>query len=148
MIIELVACDFHSNSLNISIQSITFAKILENRMLALTSEIIIIESDEDLEIVSTITAEYNSKKNFVVEYYCINHEKGRKVIDYTATVDKENTAILAKRLKVDPINLPQVIYDEFGDCTGTSRLSDIEYVFKEILDFILDRGVKYKLSSK
>ena len=59
-----------------------------------------------------------------------------------------NTEILAKRLKVDPINLPQVIYDEFGDCTGTSRLSDIEYVFKEILDFILDRGVKYKLSSK
>ena len=113
-----------------------------------TSGMIIIESDEDLEIVSTIDAVYNSKNNFVVEYYCINHEKGRKVIDYTATVDQENTAILAKHLKVNPVDLPQVIYDEFGDSTGISRLSDIEYVFKEILDFILDCGAKYQLSSK
>lgn len=113
-----------------------------------TSGMTIIESDEDLEIVSTIDAEYNSKSNLVIEYYCINYEKRRKVIDYTATVDKENTEKLAKRLKVNPIDLPQAIYDEFGDSTGVSRLSDIEYVFKEILDFIPDCGVKYKLTSK
>lgn len=111
-----------------------------------TSGMTIIESDEDLEIVSTIDAEYNSKSNLVIEYYCINYEKRRNVIDYTATV--ENTEKLAKRLKVNPIDLPQAIYDEFGDSTGVSRLSDIEYVFKEILDFILDCGVKYKLTSK
>ena len=66
-----------------------------------TSGMTIIESDEDLEIVSTIDAEYNSKSNLVIEYYCINYEKRRKVIDYTATVDKENTEKLAKRLKVN-----------------------------------------------
>ena len=121
-------------------------KIKKNAML--TSGMTIIESDEDLEIVSTIDAEYNSKSNLVIEYYCINYEKRHKVIDNTATVDEENTEKLAKRLKVNPIDLPQAIYDEFGDSTGVSRLSDIEYVFKGILDFILDCGVKYKLTSK
>lgn len=114
----------------------------------ITSGMTIIESDEDLEIVSTIAAEYNSKNNLVIEYYCINYEKKRKRIDYTATVDKANTEKLAKHLNINPINLPQVIYDEFGDSTGASRLSDIEFVFKEILDFILDCGVKYKLTSR
>lgn len=114
----------------------------------LTSEETIIESDEDLEIVSTIEAGYDYRKNFVVKYYCINYEKRRKVIDYTATVDEEDATKMAKHLKVDYYDLPKVLYNEFGDCTGTTTLSGIEYVFKEILEFILDCGVKYKLFSK
>lgn len=65
----------------------------------ITPGMTIIESDEDLEIVSTIAAEYNSKNNLVIEYYCINYEKKRKRIDYTATVDKANTEKLGKTPK-------------------------------------------------
>lgn len=114
----------------------------------LTSERMIIESGGDLEVVSTIVAGYDYRKNFVVQYYCMNYEKSRREVNYTATVDKEDAEAMAKHLTVAPTDLPQVIYDEFGDCTGISRLSDIEYVFKDILDFILDRDVKYRLSSK
>ncbi len=114
----------------------------------LTSEEIIIESDEDFEIVSTISAGYDYRRNFVVHYYCIHYERHRYEVDYKAIVDEDNAKLMAKRLKIDYNDLPRVLYREFGDCTGTTTLSGIEYVFKEILEFILDCGAKYKLISK
>lgn len=110
-------------------------------------EKIIIESDEDLAIVSTIVAGYDYRKNFVVQYTCRDYDRGGEK-GYTAIVDEEDAKVMARHLKVGSAELPQALYDEFGDCTGTTTLSGIEYVFKEILDCILDSGVKYKLTSK
>lgn len=110
----------------------------------LTSEKIIIESDEDLEIVSTIVAGYDFRNNFVVKYTCKDYQRGEEK-GYTAIVDEQNAKVMARFLKVELTKLPEALYDEFGDCTGISTLSDIEYVFKDILDYILDSGAKYKL---
>ena len=103
----------------------------------ITSGMTIIESDEDLEIVSTIAAEYNSKNNLVIEYYCINYEKKRKRIDYTATVDKANTEKLAKHLNINPINLPRPsmmnsvtaqVHHAYRTSSSSSRKSWILYL--------------------
>lgn len=113
----------------------------------LTSEKIIIESDGDLEIVATIIAGYDFMNNLVLQYYCEDYETDCKNPNYVAVVDKEDVEIMAKHLDVRAIDLPQVLYNKFGDSTGVSTLSDVEYVFKDMLDFIIGCGAQYRFTN-
>ena len=113
----------------------------------LTSEKIIIESDGDLEIVATIIAGYDFMNNLVLQYYCEDYETDCKNPNYVTVVDKEDVEVMAKHLDVRVIDLPQVLYNKFGDSTGVSTLSDVEYVFKEILDYIIGCGAQYRFTN-
>ena len=112
----------------------------------LTSEKIIIESDGDLEVVFTIVVGYDFMKNLILQYSCEDYEMGCNSSRYVATVDNDEVGIMANYLRVKSVDLPQVLYEKFGDSTGVSTLSDVERVFKEMLDFILGCGAKYKLT--
>ena len=70
-----------------------------------------------------------------------------KRINYThsAIVDEEDGKVMARHLNVSYADLPQALYDEFGDTTGVLVPSEVEYIFKNVLDYILDCGTKYKL---
>lgn len=83
----------------------------------LTSEKIIVESDGDIEIVSTIVAGYDYLNNFVVKYIYDDYRKNGKGYEYSAVVDEEDAKILADSLKVSLADLPVAIYDEFGPQT-------------------------------
>lgn len=111
----------------------------------LTSERIIIESNSDLEIVATIVAGFDLLKNFVVQYHFEDYREDGKNYSHSAVINEEDAKTMANHLKVSLVDLPQVLYNEFGDTTGLSVPSDVESAYKDVLDFILDCGAKYKL---
>jgi hypothetical protein len=52
---------------------------------------------------------------------------------------------MADYLKVRLTSLPQEILERFGDSSDIAVPSEVEAVFKEILDFIIACGVRYRL---
>lgn len=111
----------------------------------LTSEKIIVESDSDIEIVATIVAGFDYLNNFVVQYNFEDYREGGKDYTHSAIVDEEDAKVMARHLKVSYADLPQALYNEFGDTTGLSVPSEVESVYKDILNFLLDCGAKYRL---
>lgn len=111
----------------------------------LTSEKIIVESDGGIEIVATIVAGFDYLNNLVVQYDLEDYREGEKDYTYSAIVDEDDAKVMAKRLKVAYTDLPKALDDEFGDTTDLLVPSEVEAVYKDILDFILDCGAKYKL---
>ena len=111
----------------------------------LTSERIIVESDSDIEIVATIVAGFDYLNNFVVQYDFEDYRKGGKDYTHSAIVDEEDAKVMVTRLKVAYTDLPKALDDEFGDTKDLLVPSEVEAVYKDILDFILDCGAKYRL---
>ena len=110
-------------------------------------EEIIVESDGDLEIVSTIVVGFDDDKNLVVELETNDYEARRGNQRLWAVVEKEDALMLADHFKVKLTALPKVFDEKFGE-SGAFVLSYVEARFKEILDFILDCGIHYQLITK
>ena len=112
----------------------------------LTSEIIIVDSDNDLEIVGTIVSGFDYLNNLVVKYCFEDYRRGGKDYCYSAVIDEYEAKVMAKYLKVPLSSLPQTLYDEFS-CSFSEILvpSEVEGIFSDILNFVLDCGAKYKL---
>lgn len=62
-----------------------------------------------------------------------------------ATVDKRDAMGMARRLNVSLTDLPAVIFKRYGEASNVFVPSEVEATFKDILDFILDCGVRYRL---
>lgn len=110
-------------------------------------EEIIVESNSDLEIVSTVVVGFDDDKNFVMELETNDYEARRGNQRLWAVVEKEDALMLADYLKVKLTALPKVFDEKFGE-SGPFVLSYVEARFKEILDFILDCGIHYQLITK
>lgn len=107
-------------------------------------EELIIDSDGDMEIGSVVVAGFDDDKNLVVELHFSDY-----VSDYDrktwAVVEKEDALEMAKHLEIRLTALPAEIGKRFGDSSDTAVPSEVEGVFKDILDFILECGVHYRL---
>lgn len=114
----------------------------------LTLERIIIESDSDLEIVATIVTGYDTMKHFVIQFIYEDYRKGGRNNSYCAVMDEEEVATMAHHLHISPNELPQALYDAFGDKSGIAVPSEVESVFQEILEYILDCGARYSLKNR
>lgn len=104
---------------------------------------IIAESDGDLPFGDCVSADINYRKELVIEYITTDYRteiESKKL----ATVDREDTAKMAAFLNVPIEQLPQRILDECGDTSDICTPSEIKGIFKDVLDFILDCGVKYE----
>ena len=106
---------------------------------------IIVESDNDLEIVGTIVSGFDYLNNLVVEYGFEDYRSGGKDYSYYAIIDEDDAKVMAKHLKVPLSSLPKVLYDEFGSFSDILVPSEVEGIFSDILNFVLDCGAKYKL---
>lgn len=106
-------------------------------------EEIIVESNGDLETVSTVVVGFDDDKNFVVELETNDYESRRGNQRLWAVVEKEDALMLADYLNVKLTALPKVFDEKFGE-PGVFVLSYVEARFKEILDFILDCGIHYQ----
>ena len=106
----------------------------------------ILASDDDLEIASDIVVGFDDDKNFVVELiktnYMVSHGGERRV---RAVVDKEEALLLADYLNVRLTALPKCFDQRFGEFSNILKPSYVDAQFKEILEFILDCGVHYRL---
>jgi len=120
------------------------AIVIENGRFMLLLEELIIDSDGDMLIGSGIVAGFDDEKNFAVVLDYTDYETGynRKI---WAVVEKEDALAMADYLKVRLTSLPQEILERFGDSSDIAVPSEVEAVFKEILDFIIACGVRYRL---
>ncbi len=105
---------------------------------------IIAESDGDLPFGDCVSAEINYRKELVIEYSTTDYRteiESKKL----AVVDREDTAKMAACLNVPIEQLPRRIWEECGDTSGVCSTSEIKGIFKDVLDYILDCGVRYVL---
>ena len=106
--------------------------------------VIIVESDGDLPFYDYVIAEINYRQQLVIEYItqdCKTEAESKMM----AIVDSEDTAKIAAHLNVHIDQLPRYIYDKCGDWRDTCTSSEVKGIFKDVLDYILDCGVKYEL---
>lgn len=106
---------------------------------------LIVESNDDLEIWSSIEVDFDMFKNLVISLEHINYDA--REYDYTLDmiIDKEDALEMAAFLHTELINLPKVIFKKFGVQSNLFVPSEVEKLFKEIMDFVLDCGAHYKL---
>ena len=120
------------------------AIVIENGRFMLLLEELIIDSDGDMLIGSGIVAGFDDEKNFAVVLDYTDYETGYNRKTW-AVVEKEDALAMADYLKVRLTSLPQEILERFGDSSDIAVPSEVEAVFKEILDFIIACGVRYRL---
>ena len=122
------------------------AIVIENGRFMLLLEELIIDSDGDMQIGSGIVAGFDDEKNFAVVLDYTNYETGYNRNTW-AIVEKEEALEMADYLKVRLTSLPKEILERFGDWSDIAVPSEVEAVFKDILDFIISCGVRYQLKS-
>lgn len=107
---------------------------------------LIAESDEDLEKISAaLSVGCGDDGMFGVQYEFKDDDDDWNNDCVQAIVDKDETLLLAKNLGVSVLNLPKVFCDKFDPNSSVLVPSEVEAIFKEILEFICDSGAKYKL---
>lgn len=92
----------------------------------------------------TIDAEIDVRKRLIITYNLESEEFPSRNFEKRATVNTEDTQLMAQHYRVSTSELPEVLYRECGYGEGASP-SDADGVFKGALDMILDAGVHYKL---
>ena len=92
----------------------------------------------------TIDAEIDIRKRLIITYNLESEEHPSRDFTRRATVDTEDTLLMAKHYRVTIDELPEVINHGcgYGECASPF---DADGVFKSALDMILDAGVHYKL---
>ena len=107
------------------------------------SEKILINTDVDLPIQASVCALVNDRGELVIDYTYEDDEELSSDFRRAAIVDREDTLEMAKYYGVQVEQLPQLLYDECG-VAYDSVPSDVERVFQDVLNFILESGVRYK----
>ena len=99
-------------------------------------------SHEDLETWAALEAGIDDFLQLVVclSYYEFDNKEHKRY----AIVDKDDTATLAQSLGLDVTGLPEMLCDEYKDDYSWSP-SEVEAIFQDVLEKILDHGVKYHL---
>ncbi|HIZ25559.1 MAG TPA: hypothetical protein H9969_00625 [Candidatus Barnesiella merdipullorum] len=106
---------------------------------------VIIESNDDIELWSSITVWEGPRHELAIQLEFIDHDDHTRDHKITATLDRDKAALLADRLGITPEAVPQTLFDRYGDTSNTSVPSGVEALFEEILNFILDHGARYRL---
>lgn len=112
----------------------------------LTLKQVIVESNDDLEIWSSITVWESPRQELVLQLEFIDYDDRDRDTKTFATFDRDETALLAERLHIAPEVLPQALFDRYGDTSNTAVPSEVEALFHEIINFTLDHGARYRLT--
>lgn len=112
----------------------------------LVLEEFIASSDDDMEIHASVAAGFDTRKNLVVRLKYTDYDFRKNSYTQSAVIDEEEAWQLSKTLGTRLTNIPKLLSEKFGDQTSTQSLpSDVEDIFKDILDFIIDSGGHYKI---
>lgn len=113
------------------------------RMLAL--EEVIIESNDDLEIWSSIVVGFDVAKSLVIRWDYIDYDEHEYDFRQDAVIYKDDAFKISCFLHTKLTDLPNFLFNEFGEPSNRFVPSEVEGLFKSILDFILDSGGHYIL---
>lgn len=122
----------------------------------LIRETLIVSSDEDMErLHASIVAGFDPEKNFVILMEKVRDNTGDPFLDERdsmveriltkAILDKENTTLLCDKLHTSLLDLPETVWQEFGDDWPSYRPSEIESIFKKMTDFLVDNGCRFNV---
>ena len=102
-------------------------------------------SHEDLETWATVEAGIDGYGQLVVRYTHYHYDQSKSRV--SATVDKGDTATLARQLEVDPDGIIDVLIDEYEDAFPLTPW-EVEPISQYILKKTLDWGVHYPLNDR
>lgn len=114
----------------------------------LTLKQVIVESNDDLEIWSSITVWESPRQELIVQLEFIDYDNRDRDRKTFATLDRDETRLLADQLHLSAEALPQALFDRYGDTSNSAVPSEVEALFQEILNFILDHGARYRLTQE
>ncbi|HJB72143.1 hypothetical protein [Barnesiella sp. ET7] len=114
----------------------------------LTLKQVIVESHDDLEIWSSITVWEGARQELVIQLEFTDYDDPDRETKTSATLDRDEAATLAKHLHITAEALPQALFDRYGDTSNLAVPSEVEALFQEILNFILDHGARYRLTQE
>lgn len=107
----------------------------------------IAQSDDDLEIWASVTVGFDDGKNLIVKLEYIDYDKKEYSYNRYAIVTLRSACQLAEKLRVSLTALPSALKKRYGCCLSDFLVpSDIVTCFKEVLDFMNDYGIRYKIS--
>lgn len=106
---------------------------------------LLVESDNDLPFGVSLDAGLGEDHNLILcmERWDLESPKYGYVL--YAIVDKDDTLLMANRLGIQVEELPKCLKSRFGTDSGAWVPSRVEALFSELLNFILDCGVRYRL---
>lgn len=112
-----------------------------------------IESDGDQPVVATVSVEFDGWGELQVElayedYRRPEREGSRSRLPRRrarATVDRADAERMARRLGKPVAQLPAAFEERWGDAGVCLPPRQVEAIFGEMLEFILDCGVQYRL---
>ena len=112
-----------------------------------------IESDGDQPVVATVSVEFDRWGELQVElayedYRRPEREGSRSRLPRRrarATVDRADAERMARRLGKLVAQLPAAFEERWGDAGWCLPPRQVEAIFGEMLEFILDCGVQYRL---
>lgn len=111
----------------------------------LTEEELLVESDEDLEIGASLSVGLDDRNRMVVQLEYVYYDDHRRDNTLYALLDQEETTTLADRLHVSTAELPATLRKHFDDHPVLPPPSYVKGQFKEVLDFLIDCGARYRL---
>ena len=111
----------------------------------MTLQEVIVESHDDFPIWSSVVVGFDDDKSLVVLLEHDDYDEPDYAYKVYATVDKRDAMGMARRLNVSLTDLPAVIFKRYGEASNVFVPSEVEATFKDILDVILDCGVRYRL---
>lgn len=111
----------------------------------LSSSVMVAESDEDMEIGASVVAGIDRYGNLVVGMDFIDYEDHGRDYEQHAIVERELAEAMARRLGTRMERLPRLLADRCGDDSRILVPSQVEAVFQQTLEFMLDYGARYRL---
>lgn len=107
---------------------------------------LIIESDNDFpEIITSVSVYFKWNNDLVIELERKDLERPQNDYLWEAVVDSEETGKMARFLHTQPENLPDQIFERFQDTSYCAPPSKSDETFRDILNFVLDCGIHYRL---
>lgn len=106
---------------------------------------VIVESNDDLEIWSSIVVGFDYDKSLVVELEYINYDDHAEDYVHKAIIDKMAAFLLAQQLRVALTDLPNALQKRFAVNHNAYVPSQVKALFYEILAFLKENRVVYEM---
>ena len=85
----------------------------------------LVEEDYESETTAALDVEYTAK--------------------YVAVIDKDSLAVMAEKLNIELVKMRDHLIDKFSEGCYISNKSYVMNAYRNILDYVLDCGGKYRL---
>ena len=106
---------------------------------------VLIVSHEDFDPYASLVVKFAEDKSLNICYEYTFSEDPSMSFTKVATIDKDSAYQLARRKKISLLDLPNYFADKFESDSWFCYPSDVEALFAEVINFLLDNHVSYRI---